>query len=122
MSKTWIIMMVAVMLVMDAVAFHHVFYRLRPRLMKLGRTLAQRKETIAAAATIVGACLRESYSGDPDTLPAVLADITPRLAELLTSRGLEPDAGAGRDLIARSLATHGVPAAQAREALTRLAA
>ena len=69
MSKTWIIMMVAVMLVMDAVAFHHVFYRLRPRLMKLGRTLAQRKETIAAAATIVGACLRESYSGDPDTLP-----------------------------------------------------
>lgn len=122
MPKTWIILMVAVMLVMDAIAFHQIFFRIRPSLMKLGRTLAERKETIAAAATIVSTGLRESYSGDPDTLPAVLACIAPRLGELLASRGLEPDAEAVRDLLARSLATHGVSAAQAREALTRLAA
>jgi hypothetical protein len=122
MPNTWVILIVAAMLVMDAVALHQIFFRIRPLLMKLGRTRAERKATLAAAEAVVGAWLRDSYNGEPDTLPAVLAGIAPRLDELLASRGLEPDADVVRDLIARSLATHGVPAAQAREALTRLAA
>jgi hypothetical protein len=121
MPKTWVILLFSVMLVVDAIAFHQIFFRIRPLLKKLGRTMAERKEALAAAEVIVGECLRESYSGDPDTLPAVIAGIAPRLDDLLVRRGLEPDRDAVRELIARSLATHGVPAAQAREALTQLA-
>lgn len=66
-------------------------------------------------------CLLESYDGDPDTLPSVLAGIPPRLHEMLSGRGLEPDPEVVRDLIGRSLAKHGVTTAAAREALSGLA-
>lgn len=37
--------------------------------MKLCRTVEERRQTLAAAGAIVAEGLRESYSGDPDTLP-----------------------------------------------------
>lgn len=120
--RSWFMVMILLMVVMDAIVLHHFYFRIRPRLMKLGRTMADRKQTLAAAETIVAEGLRESFSGDPDTLPAVLAGIAPRLHEMLAGRGLEPDPEVVRDLIARSLARHGVTAAGAREALSRLAA
>jgi hypothetical protein len=89
--------------------------------MKLGRTMAERKETLAVAEAIVSECLRESYDGDPDTMPSVLASIAPKLHEMLSGRGLEPDSEVVRDLIGRSLAKHGVTTAAAREALSGLA-
>jgi hypothetical protein len=120
--RTWFLFMIAIAVVMDGFVLYYFLSRVRPRLMKLGRTMAGRQATIAAAGAIVGECLRESYSGDPETLPSVLAGIAPRLHEMLTARGLEPDAEVVRDLLTRSLATHGVPAAGARDAVSRLAA
>lgn len=120
--RTWLLILIPFTLLMDGIVLYVALARIRPRLMKLGRTLAERKAALAAAEAIVSECLRESYSGDPDTLAPVLAGIAPKLHEMLTRRGLEPDAQVVRDLLARALANHGVPAAGAREALSRLAA
>jgi hypothetical protein len=119
---TWTMFMIAGVVVIDTIVFFFVLRRIRPRLMKLGRTMAERKETLAAAEAIVSGCLRESYSGDPDTLASVLAGVAPKLHDMLAGRGLEPDAEVVRDLLVRSLAIHGVPPARAQEALSQLAA
>lgn len=122
MRHPWFLFIVLAVFLVDAIWLYVVWVRIRPRLMKLGRTMAERKATLAAADTILSECLRESYSGDPDTLSSVLAGVAPRLHEMLSGRGLEPDPEVVRDLVARSLAKHGVAGATAREAVRRLAA
>lgn len=122
MKHPWLTFFIFFAIVVDGIVLYLYWVRIQPRLMKLGRTVEERRQTLAAAGAIVAEGLRESYSGDPDTLPAVLVGIVPRLEEMLSGRGLEPDAGAVRDLLSRSLAQQGVPAAKALEALNRLAA
>ena len=118
----WAIFLIFFVAVVDTIVLLVFYARVRPRMLRLGRTMAERKATLAAAGTIVGEGLRESYSGDPETLPSVLVGIAPRLQEMLVGRGLQADAQAVRDLLASTLPKHGVPTMRAQAALSRLAA
>lgn len=104
----------------DMIVVLLVLRNARARLAAFGATFAERKEMLTAAKTLMSSFLESSYSGDPETLPAVVANLAPQLEQLMRSRGLEPTPTALETLLRGGLASRRVPPGAMRRAIASL--
>ena len=113
-------LMILAVVAIDLVVVFLVLRNARARLAAFGATFAERKEFLTAANELMSSFLESSYSGDPETLPAVVTNLAPQLEQLMRSRGLEPTPTALETLLRGGLAKRRVSPGAMRKAIAAL--
>ena len=87
----------------------------------LGTTMAERKAVLSAAQELTSGTLDSAWSGDPETLPGVVAGLAPRIESMMRSHGLDPDPSVVLALVRGTLLRKGLPLPHVDHALSSLA-